>query len=63
MLSSAVVIGTLRVNIRNTTKLYIYKLMAITCQIIARGADTLGRFSAIFTKGDKFCDFLFAFPF
>ena len=26
-----------------------------------RGLDTLGRFSAIFEKGDKFGDFMFAF--
>ena len=25
------------------------------------GLDTLGRFSALFYKGDNFCDFLFAF--
>ena len=28
--------------------------------LLLRGLDTLGRFSAIFYKGDIFCDFLFA---
>ena len=26
---------------------------------LLRGLDTLGRFSAVFDKGDNFCDFLF----
>ena len=42
-------------------KRLLYFLNGLSNEYNLRGPDTLGKFSAMFYKGDNYCDFTFAF--